>query len=56
MLRLLRIHFNGLLFRLRLRDTLPAYFINRIPVAESGEELVTWQGGPGPPCRGRAVR
>ena len=45
MLKWLRIYLNGVLFRLRLRDTLPAYFINRVPVRESGEVLVAWQGG-----------
>ena len=39
-MRLLRIYYNWLLVRLRIRKILPAFFITRIPVKECGEPLV----------------
>ncbi|MBP5638072.1 MAG: D-alanyl-D-alanine carboxypeptidase family protein [Victivallales bacterium] len=40
----LRAYYNYLLFRLGVRKVLPARFINRLPVQECGEELVSCQG------------
>ena len=43
-MRLLRIYYNWLLVRLRIRKILPAFFITRIPVKECGEPLVVYSG------------
>ena len=43
MLKILRIYYNYLLFRLGKRKVLPSKFVNRIPVKECGEELVPFQ-------------
>ena len=43
-MRLLRIYYNWLLVRLRIRKILPAFFITRIPVKECGEPLVVYAG------------
>lgn len=40
----LRAYYNYLLFRLGVRKVLPAMFINRLPVQECGEKLVSCQG------------
>ena len=43
MFRYLRFYYNYFLVKLGFRKVLPAYFINRIKVADCGEELVQYQ-------------
>ena len=44
MLKFLRLYFNYYLVKWQIRKVLPAYFINRIEVADCGEGLVPYQG------------
>ena len=44
MLKFLRLYYNYFLVKWKIRKVLPAYFINRIKVADCGEELVQYQG------------
>ena len=41
---MLRLYYNYFLVKWKIRRVLPAYFINRIEVADCGEELVQYQG------------
>ena len=43
MLKYLRLYYNYFLVKWGIRKVLPAYFINRIEVADCGEELVQYQ-------------
>ena len=43
MLKYLRLYYNYFLVKWGIRKVLPAYFINRIKVADCGEELVQYQ-------------
>ena len=43
MLKYLRLYYNYFLVKCGIRKVLPAYFINRIEVADCGEELVQYQ-------------
>ena len=43
MLKYLRLYYNYFLVKWDFRKVLPAYFINRIEVADCGEELVKYQ-------------
>ena len=42
--KFLRLYYNCFLVKLGFRKVLPAYFINKIKVADCGEELVQYQG------------
>lgn len=42
--RYLRMYYNYVLVRLKIRSILPAYFINRIEVRECGEEMISHNG------------
>ena len=44
MLKFLRIYYNYFLVKWGFRKVLPAYFVNRIEVADCGEELVPYHG------------
>ena len=44
MIKFLRLYYNYLLVKWGFRKVLPAYFINKIKVADCGEELVPYQG------------
>ena len=44
MLNFLRLYYNYFLVKWGFRKVLPAYFINKIKVADCGEELVQYQG------------
>ncbi|MBE6365564.1 MAG: hypothetical protein E7053_07415 [Lentisphaerae bacterium] len=44
MLKFLRLYYNYFLVKWGFRKVLPAYFINKIKVADCGEELVQYQG------------
>ena len=44
MLKYLRLYYNYFLVKWGFRKVLPAYFVNRIEVADCGEELVQYQG------------
>jgi D-alanyl-D-alanine dipeptidase len=44
MLKYLRLYYNYFLVKWGFRKVLPAYFINKIKVADCGEELVQYQG------------
>ena len=44
MLKFLRLYYNYFLVKWGFRKVLPAYFVNRIEVADCGEELVPYQG------------
>ena len=43
MLKYLRLYYNYFLVKWGFRKVLPAYFVNRIKVADCGEELVQYQ-------------
>ena len=43
MVRFLRLYYNYFLVKWGYRKVLPAYFINKIKVADCGEELVQYQ-------------
>ena len=44
MVKFLRLYYNCFLVKWGFRKVLPAYFVNRIEVADCGEELVQYQG------------
>ncbi len=43
MLKYLRLYYNYFLVKWKIRKVLPAYFINKVKVADCGEELVQYQ-------------
>ena len=44
MLKFLRLYYNYFLVKWKIRKVLPSYFINKVKVADCGEELVQYQG------------
>ena len=44
MLKFLRLFYNYYLVKWKIRKVLPAYFINRIEIADCGERLIPFQG------------